>query len=40
VSDRNPENFFKYKADSNFNRRNTLSILRIKIWIQRSNRSN
>jgi hypothetical protein len=28
---------FKYKAGGNFNRRNTLSILRIKFYAQRSN---
>jgi len=40
VFDRNLENFFEYKADSNFNQKNTLSISRIKILIQRSNLRN
>jgi len=31
VPDRKPENFYEYKAGDNFNRKNTLSILRIKI---------
>ncbi|MFH2092234.1 MAG: hypothetical protein ABIJ31_07715, partial [Pseudomonadota bacterium] len=31
VSDRKPENFFEYKAGENFNLKNKLSILRIKI---------
>ena len=34
------ENLFEYKAGDNFNRRNTLSISRIKIIAQRSNREN
>jgi len=31
VLERKPENFRKFKAGENFNRRNTCSILRIKI---------
>ena len=34
VLDRKPEKFFKFKAGKNFNRRNTWSILRIKIRTQ------
>jgi len=40
VSERKPANSVEFKADDNFNRRNTLSILRIKIWGQRRNRLN
>ena len=31
VSERKPDSFSKFKEDEDFNRRNTLSILRIKI---------
>ncbi|RAM01735.1 hypothetical protein DO021_12425 [Desulfobacter hydrogenophilus] len=38
VSERKPVNFVEYKADANFNRRNTWRISRIKICAQRINR--
>jgi hypothetical protein len=40
VSIQKRENLVKFKADKNFNHRNTRSILRIKIFIQRRNWAN
>lgn len=40
VSDRKPDTLFEYKAEEIFIRRNIRAILRIKRFLQRSNRTN
>ncbi len=40
MSKRKPETFYEYKAGDNFNRKNIIGILRIKIIAQGSNQRN